>query len=188
MHQTRLLRTASLAALFTAGVVGATACLSKPSSPGPSPATRVPVTIDASHLADLDTDRIDWRKKTEQWWRASLPPQVHAVCREGGTERPWSGDLLEQKTPGTFVCSSCGHDLFDAETKFESGTGWPSFYDEVHEGAVREIRDVSHGMIRTEVRCGRCDAHLGHVFDDGPKPMGLRYCINSVCLLHVPKS
>lgn len=188
MHQTRLLRAASVTALLTTGLITATACLGKPVTGGPTSTTGIPVTLTGSHLADVDTDKIDWKKKTERWWRDTLPPKVHAVCREGGTERPWSGELLDQKKPGTFVCSSCGHALFDADTKFESGTGWPSFYDEVADGAIREVRDVSHGMIRTEVRCGRCDAHLGHVFDDGPQPTGLRYCINSVCLLHVPRS
>lgn len=185
LQRTRLLRTASLVALFTAGFVGASACLGGPSTPA-ALASGVPTTIEASHLKGVDTDTVDWKAKTAQWWKETLPPQVHAVCRESGTERPWTGELLDQKKKGVFVCSSCGHELFSSQHKFESGTGWPSFYDEIHDGAVAEIRDTTHGMIRTEVRCGRCDAHLGHVFDDGPKPTGLRYCINSVCLLHQP--
>ena len=186
MQQTRLLRTASLVALFTAGFAGATACLGSTPMATSSAASSVPTTIDTSHLKGVDTDSVDWKAKTATWWQETLPPKVHAVCREGGTERPWTGELLDQKKKGTFACSSCGHALFSADHKFESGTGWPSFYDEVAKGAVREIRDTTHGMIRTEVRCGRCDAHLGHVFPDGPKPTGLRYCINSVCLLHEP--
>ena len=187
MHTTRLIRTASVVAVFTTGLVAATACLGKPQGSSPTLSTGIPTTVETSHLKALDTASVDWKTKTAEWWQATLPPKVNAVCRNGGTERPWSGDLLDQKKKGTFVCSSCGHALFDSDTKFESGTGWPSFYDELNDGAVAEIRDTSHGMLRTEVRCGRCDAHLGHVFHDGPKPTGLRYCINSVCLLHVPE-
>ena len=146
----------------------------------------VPTTIKDSHLAGVDTKDENWRKKTALWWKAALPPSVHAVCRENGTERAFSGALNTVKEPGTFVCSSCGFALFQSEHKFDSGTGWPSFYDEIRSGVVRKVQDVRFGMARTEVRCSRCDAHLGHVFDDGPKPTGLRYCINSVCLLHVP--
>lgn len=184
MKQTRLYRTASLVAFFTAGLVGASACLGGAPAISGVPGPSVPTTIEASHLQGLDTDKVDWKAKTAQWWKETLPAEVHSVCREGGTERPWTGDLLEQKKKGVFLCSSCGNELFSSNHKFDSGTGWPSFWDEVREDAVREIQDTSHGMIRTEVRCGRCDAHLGHVFDDGPKPTGLRYCINSVCLLH----
>ena len=184
---TRLTRTAFFVALFTTGFAGATACLGGPKTASPTPSSGIPTTLEASHLAGVDHDKVDWKEKTAEWWKATLPAEVHKVCREGGTERPWTGELLDQKKKGSFVCSSCGHALFDADTKFESGTGWPSFYDELNPSAVRELQDTSHGMVRTEVRCGRCDAHLGHVFPDGPKPTGLRYCINSVCLLHVPK-
>ncbi len=148
--------------------------------------TTVPTTVGASHLSGVDTDSVDWRAKTVDWWKSTLPSQVYDVCRMGGTERPGTGALLDQKKAGVFVCSSCGQPLFSADDKFDSGTGWPSFTDKVKPSAVRDIVDTSHGMIRTEVRCGRCDAHLGHVFPDGPPPTGLRYCINSVCLLHVP--
>lgn len=147
----------------------------------------VPTTVAASHLKGVDADTVDWKAKTEAWWKETLPEKVVEVCRMGGTERPGTGALLYEKAEGDFVCSSCGHTLFPSDTKFKSGTGWPSFYDHAGEGSVRELMDSSHGMLRTEVRCGRCDAHLGHVFRDGPKPTGLRYCINSVCLLHVPK-
>lgn len=188
MIGTRFSRTALFLTAATVGIAGGTACLGEPAAaPSPKSAPGIPTTLDASHLAGLDTSTVDWKTKTQAWWKSTLPPKVYEVCREGGTERPWTGDLLEQKKKGTFVCSSCGHALFDADTKFESGTGWPSFYDEVNPAAVRDVVDTSLGMVRTEVRCGRCDAHLGHVFPDGPKPTGLRYCINSVCLLHVPK-
>ena len=146
----------------------------------------IPTTIAQSHLSGVDTDTVDWTTKTAAWWKQTLPKEVHGVCRMGGTERPFTGDLLDEKRAGDFVCSSCGHALFKADDKFKSGTGWPSFSDEANESAAREITDTSLGMVRTEVRCGRCDAHLGHVFKDGPPPTGLRYCINSVCLLHVP--
>ena len=134
----------------------------------------------------MNSEAENWRAKTALWWKAVLPPGVHAVCRENGTERAFSGALNTQKAPGTFLCSSCGFPLFKSEDKFDSGTGWPSFSDEIRVGAVRKIQDTSFGMLRTEVRCSRCAAHLGHVFEDGPKPTGLRYCINSVCLLHEP--
>ncbi len=150
-------------------------------------AADVPTTIDASHLKGVDVDQEDWKEKTKEWWKQTLPEPVFEVCREAGTERPFTGALLEEKHAGDFVCSSCGQVLFKSGDKFRSSTGWPSFSDVAGPGAVKEITDKSHGMVRTEVRCGRCDAHLGHVFPDGPKPTGLRYCINSVCLLHVPK-
>ncbi len=120
--------------------------------------------------------------KTKEEWRLQLTPIEYAVCREGGTEPPFSGKYNDYKGSGIFVCKCCGNPLFDAKTKFNSGTGWPSFYEPINENALIELKDTSHGMIRTEVRCAKCDAHLGHVFPDGPKPTGLRYCINSVCL------
>ncbi|GHG97269.1 peptide methionine sulfoxide reductase MsrB [Comamonas sp. KCTC 72670] len=120
-------------------------------------------------------------------WRKRLSPQEYDVLRRHGTERPGSGCFLGTKTPGTYVCAGCGNPLFKAGTKFESGTGWPSFTQPVTADAVSEIQDVSYGMIRTEVRCARCDGHLGHVFPDGPPPTGLRYCMNSVSMKHVPE-
>ncbi len=153
---------------------------------GPVAQGDIPTTIRASHLRGVKVDKVDWKAKTAAYWKERLPPKVYAVCREGGTERAFTGALNKQKAPGTFACSSCGLALFKAEHKFDSGTGWPSFYEEYEPGAVSRLNDLSYGMLRTEVRCSRCDAHLGHVFDDGPRPTGLRYCINSVCLLHVP--
>ena len=142
----------------------------------------VPLTVSASHLASLDPATDDWKTKTADWYKARLTAQQVRVCRDAGTERPFTGGLLEYKGKDTFVCSSCGLALFQGEAKFESGTGWPSFHTAVP-GNVKEIKDTSLGMLRVEVRCNRCDAHLGHVFDDGPPPTGQRFCINSVCLL-----
>ncbi|TCJ14669.1 peptide-methionine (R)-S-oxide reductase [Parasulfuritortus cantonensis] len=113
---------------------------------------------------------------------AGLSEEERRVILYQGTEPPFCGGLLKEKRPGTFVCRLCGLPLFRAETKFESGTGWPSFYQPCDPEHIRELRDTSHGMIRTEIRCARCDGHLGHVFPDGPAPTRLRYCLNSVSL------
>jgi peptide-methionine (R)-S-oxide reductase len=129
----------------------------------------------------------DKLKLSDDEWRKRLSPEEFQVLRQHGTERPGTGCLLYTKDPGTYVCAACGHPLFISGEKFESGTGWPSFTQPVAEDAVAEYEDRSHGMTRTEVRCGRCDSHLGHVFPDGPPPTGLRYCMNSVALKHVPE-
>ncbi len=120
--------------------------------------------------------------KTQEEWRELLSDEEFYVCRQKGTERPFSGKYNAYKGSGIFVCKCCANPLFDAATKFDSGTGWPSFYAPISPDAVQEHKDLSHGMIRTEVTCAKCDAHLGHVFPDGPQPTGLRYCINSICL------
>ena len=112
-------------------------------------------------------------------WRARLTPEQYRVLRQHGTEAPGSCALLREKRPGTFVCAGCGQPLFEAQTKFESGTGWPSFFNPIP-GAIESTEDASYGMVRTEVHCARCGGHLGHVFPDGPPPTGLRYCINGV--------
>jgi peptide-methionine (R)-S-oxide reductase len=119
---------------------------------------------------------------TEEEWREKLSPEQYAVLREKGTERPWTGKLLEEKRPGMFVCGACGAELFSSDTKFESGSGWPSFWAAVDDGAIIEDLDTSHGMVRREITCANCGGHLGHVFDDGPNPTGLRYCVNSLSL------
>ena len=126
-------------------------------------------------------------KLTEEQWRARLTPEEFQVLRQHGTERAGTGCFLGTKDLGTYVCAACGNPLFRSGEKFESGTGWPSFTAPVSEDSVTEYQDVSYGMIRTEVRCARCDGHLGHVFPDGPPPTGLRYCMNSVAMKHVPE-
>lgn len=120
-------------------------------------------------------------------WRARLTPEQYRVLRQGGTEAPWTGALLDSKEPGRFRCAGCGQPLFESDSKFDSGSGWPSFTRPAEDGAVSEERDVSHGMVRTEVRCAKCEGHLGHVFPDGPGPAGLRYCINSASLEFDPE-
>jgi peptide-methionine (R)-S-oxide reductase len=120
--------------------------------------------------------------KSEDEWRQELTPAQYHVLREKGTERPFSGEYVHSEGPGTFVCAGCGTALFDAATKYDSGSGWPSFTSPVASGAVEEHHDTTHGMRRTEVVCAACGGHLGHVFPDGPRPAGLRYCINSLSL------
>ena len=124
-------------------------------------------------------------EKTDEEWRRTLTPQQYAVLRRHGTEPPGSCALLTEHRPGTFRCAGCGQPLFRAERKFESGTGWPSFFAPL-EGAIGTTTDRSYGMQRTEVHCSQCGGHLGHVFEDGPPPTGLRYCINGVALSFTP--
>jgi peptide-methionine (R)-S-oxide reductase len=121
--------------------------------------------------------------KTDEEWRRQLTPQQYEVMRRHGTERPWSGEHNATKEPGTFRCAGCGAELFRSDAKFESGSGWPSFYEPAAPDSVETESDNSLFMRRTEVHCATCESHLGHVFEDGPHPTGLRYCINSVCLL-----
>ncbi len=120
--------------------------------------------------------------KSDAEWRAELPPDRYHVLREAGTERPFTGALLRQKGTGVYTCAACGNELFDSNTKYESGSGWPSFWEPISPEAVDLHEDRSHGMVRTEVTCHRCGSHLGHVFDDGPRPTGERYCMNSLSL------
>ena len=125
---------------------------------------------------------MDKLNRTEAEWRAKLTPEQYRILREAGTEPPFSGDLLDVKDAGEFKCAACGEPLFASDHKYDSGSGWPSFTRPKDPDKVSEKQDVTHGMTRTEVRCARCDGHLGHVFPDGPGPEGQRYCINSAAL------
>jgi peptide-methionine (R)-S-oxide reductase len=139
------------------------------------------------HISSQRSPLMEKVHKTDAEWRAELDPVQYHVLREAGTERAFAGKLTDEKREGEFRCAGCGTIVFASDTKFDSGSGWPSFTAPADGEVVEEHRDVSHGMVRTEVRCAACEGHLGHVFPDGPGPTGLRYCINSAALEFDPE-
>lgn len=168
-------------ALISVSIFPTTSCQQKTvaeATPQPTPKTEVK---SAPNLAD---DVFDGNKvvKTEAEWKALLTAAEFHILREEGTETAGTGEYADHHEDGTYYCRACHLKLFDSKTKFESGTGWPSFYQPINAKNVSEVKDTSYGMVRVEVECARCGSHLGHVFDDGPKPTGLRYCMNSASL------
>ncbi len=165
--------------LTTAAVLLAlTACNRGQTAPGTPPPAAAPDDAPVGERLNLSED--EWKKR--------LTPEQFHILREDGTERAFTGHLHDHKGDGVYRCAACGAPLFDSKTKFDSGTGWPSYYTPIEKGRVAEKKDTKYGMVRVEVECARCGGHLGHVFEDGPAPTGLRYCINSASLSFQPRA
>ncbi len=157
-------------------------------SPNPTPKSYPTSDMEADFFLNGAGDTIYLVKQSAEEWKAQLTDMEYRVLRQAGTERAFTSDLLHNKKSGVYTCGACGFPLFASDTKFKSGTGWPSFYEPIDPAHVGEIEDLSYGMRRVEVVCNRCEGHLGHVFPDGPRPTGLRYCINGVSLDFVETS
>jgi methionine-R-sulfoxide reductase len=190
MRIRRLIGAGLAATIAAAAMVQVTAC-AKPDSASTRPAgqeTNVKVYVynkQGEVVGPVESSRV---VKSDEEWKKVLTPEQFKIARSKGTERPFCGNLLDNHQEGTYVCVGCGLPLYSSDAKFTSGTGWPSFFKPVGEGNIKYETDESHGMVRTEIMCARCDSHLGHIFDDGPPPTGKRHCVNSESLKFVAKA
>lgn len=183
-----LLLTAALAALITASVTGDGPAADAQQKSPPSLQKDTSMKPITEYLKDVYAKGMPKVVKSEAEWRAILSPETYTVTREAGTERAFCGAFYDHKKEGIYLCVCCELPLFASNAKFDSGTGWPSFFQPLRKDHVAEKTDLSYGMRRVEINCARCDSHLGHVFEDGPRPTGLRYCLNSESLTFVPGS